>query len=69
MEIVNIYRDRWLIEEYHKCLKTGCQIEKVQLKTADRLLALFGLLGVIATQLLQLKTSVESIQMSRRKGA
>jgi len=55
MEIVSIYRYRWLIEEYHKCLKTGCQIEKVQLKTADRLLALFGLLGVIATQLLQLK--------------
>jgi len=55
MEIVSIYRHRWLIEEYHKCLKTGCQIEKVQLKTADRLLALFGLLGVIATQLIQLK--------------
>jgi len=55
MEIVSIYRHRWLIEEYHKCLKTGCQIEEVQLKTADRLLALFGMLGVIATQLLQIK--------------
>ena len=56
LEIVNIYRHRWLIEEYHKCLKTGCQIEKVQLKTADRLLTLFGILGVIATQLIQIKT-------------
>lgn len=55
-EIVTIYRHRWIIEEYHKCLKTGCQIEKVQLGTADRLLALFGMLGVIATQLLQLKS-------------
>jgi Transposase DDE domain len=55
IEVVSIYRHRWLIEEYHKCLKTGCQIEKVQLKTAERLLALFGLLGVIATQLIQLK--------------
>lgn len=54
-EIVAIYRHRWIIEEYHKCLKTGCQIEKVQPKAADRLLALFGMLGVIATQLLQLK--------------
>ena len=54
-EIVTIYKHRWLIEEYHKCLKTGCQIEKVQLRTADRLLVLFGMLGVIATQLLQLK--------------
>ena len=24
LEIVTIYRHRWLIEEYHKCLKTGC---------------------------------------------
>lgn len=55
LEIVTIYRHRWLIEEYHKCLKTGCQIEKVQLETADRLLTLFGMLGVVATQLLQLK--------------
>ena len=54
-EIVTIYKHRWLIEEYHKCLKTGCQIEKVQLRTRDRLLVLFGMLGVIATQLLQLK--------------
>ena len=56
LEIVTIYRHRWLIEEYHKCLKTGCQIEKAQLRTGDRLLALFGMLGVVATQLLQLKT-------------
>jgi len=54
-EIVSIYRHRWLIEEYHKCLKTGCQIEEVQLRTAERLMALFGMLGVIATQLIQLK--------------
>ena len=55
LEIVTIYKHRWLIEEYHKCLKTGCQIEKVQFRTRDRLLALFGVLGVIATQLIQLK--------------
>jgi hypothetical protein len=55
LEIITIYRHRWIIEEYHKCLKTGCQIEKVQLGSADGLLALFGILGVIATQLIQLK--------------
>ena len=26
-----------LIEEYHKCLKTGCNIEKQQYRTAKRL--------------------------------
>jgi hypothetical protein len=55
LEIVKIYTQRWIIEEYHKCLKTGCKIEESQLRTADRLLGLFGMLGVIATQLLQLR--------------
>lgn len=55
LEVVHMYKHRWLIEEYHKCLKSGCQIEKVQLRTRDRILALFGMLGVIATQLIQLK--------------
>jgi hypothetical protein len=52
---VQIYEQRWVIEEYHKCLKTGCRIEEAQLKTSKRLLALFGILGIIATQLLQLR--------------
>ncbi len=55
LEISSIYKHRWLIEEYHKCLKTGCKIEEVQLKKVDRILTLFGLLGVIATQLILLK--------------
>ncbi len=55
LETVSIYEHRWIIEEYHKCLKSGCKIEEAQLRTADRLLNLFGILGVIATQLLQLR--------------
>ena len=55
LTVVQIYEQRWIIEEYHKCLKTGCRIEDAQLKTGKRLLALLGILGVIATQLLQLR--------------
>lgn len=54
---VEWYHHRWLIEEYHKCLKTGCAIEKRQLTTAQGLKALTGFLGVIAVFLLQLKTA------------
>ena len=36
-------------------MKTGCRIEDAQLKTSKRLLALFGILGVVATQLLKLR--------------
>lgn len=55
LEVVRMYTERWIIEEYHKCLKTGCKIEEAQLKTGDRLMVLLGVLGVIATQLLQLR--------------
>ena len=55
VKIVRMYEQRWVIEEYHKCLKTGCKIEEAQLKTGKRLLALLGMLGVVATQLLRLR--------------
>ena len=53
--IIEIYRRRWLIEDYHKALKTGCRIEDNQLKQASRILALFGMVGVIATKLLAMR--------------
>jgi hypothetical protein len=55
LEKTDWYSARWIIEEYHKCLKTGCAIEKRQLRTKDGLLAILGFLGVIATKLLALK--------------
>lgn len=55
LRIVRIYRRRWLIEEYHKAVKTGFRIEDNQLKQASRILALFGMIGVIATQLLAMR--------------
>jgi Transposase DNA-binding/Transposase DDE domain len=55
MEIINYYEKRWLIEEWHKALKTGCQVEHRQLKTSAGLEAMAGLLSVEAVRLLQLK--------------
>jgi len=67
LEIVTIYKHRWLIEEYHKCLKTGCQIEEVQLKTSDRLLTLFGMLGLLPHSFSSLSISLESILMNPQR--
>jgi hypothetical protein len=50
------YSCRWVIEEYHKCLKTGCSIEKRYLQSAEGLMALVGILGIIATKLLELRS-------------
>lgn len=55
LEQVSWYEHRWLIEEYHKCLKTGCAIEKRQLMTSEGLLALLAFLAITAVRLLQLR--------------
>ena len=49
------YSMRWLLEEYHKCLKTGCSVERRQLQEAGRLKSCIGMLAVVAVELLQLK--------------
>ena len=54
--MIEYYELRWLVEEYHKALKTGCRTESPQLKTADRLEAFVGLTSVVAVRLLQLKS-------------
>jgi hypothetical protein len=54
-EIVETYRHRWLVEEYFKALKTGCSVEDSQLRQAERLLALVGVLSVVAARLLGMK--------------
>jgi hypothetical protein len=55
LKMAEWYGYRWLIEEYHKCLKTGCRIEQRQLENADRLEALLGINVVIAARLLAIK--------------
>jgi len=54
--VIEHYEKRWLIEEYHKVLKTGCSIERHSLRTAERLEPLIGLISVIGVRLLSLKT-------------
>lgn len=52
---VEWYRERWTVEEYHQCLKTGCHIEERQVQSAERLIRLLGLLAPLAVRLLQLR--------------
>ena len=37
-ERVDWYRHRWLVEDYHQCLKSGCRIEQRQLQSVDGLI-------------------------------
>jgi hypothetical protein len=54
-EVIGYYEDRWVVEEWHKALKTGCRLESRQLQSMDRMLPLTGVLSVVAVLLVQLK--------------
>jgi hypothetical protein len=54
--VVDIYRARWVIEEYFKALKTGCAFEGRQLRSIHTLSNALGLLCVIAWRLLLLRS-------------
>jgi hypothetical protein len=62
LQAVQLYRQRWLVEEYHKCLKTGCKMEHRNLKHASKLLPLLGVLSIVAVFLLQLKTPNQQVK-------
>ena len=59
-ERVDWYRHRWLVEDYHQCLKSGCRIEERQLQTVDGLIRLLGLLSPLAVRLLQVRAYARS---------
>jgi len=51
--ILQWYSYRWRVEEYHKILKSGCQVERYRL-AAEGMKPLLGFLSVIAAGLLRL---------------
>jgi hypothetical protein len=53
--VVGHYEQRPMVEEYHKGLKTGLQVEGRQYETASRLSAVIGVICVQAVRLLQLR--------------
>jgi hypothetical protein len=55
LTVIEYYRLRWRIEEWHKALKTGCRIEERQLQTWERMDVLLGVYSVIAWKVLELR--------------
>ena len=53
--LVGWYSCRWINEDYHQCLKTGCRIERSQLDEAADIARLLGFSSLIAVRLLQLR--------------
>lgn len=66
-QVIDDYEQRWLIEEYHKVLKTGCGVERHALRSADRLEPLIAMLMVVGVRLLQLKLIGRNDREARAK--
>ncbi len=56
-ERVDWYRARWIVEDYHQGLKTGCRVEQRQVQTYEGLRRLLGMLAPAAVRLLQLRAA------------
>jgi hypothetical protein len=54
-EVSSWYACRYVVEEYHKGLKTGCAIEDMQFETSQPLKPMIALLSVVAVMLLNLR--------------
>ena len=57
----------YLIEEFFKCLKTGCAYEKRHLESLDTLLVALALLAPIAWQLLLLRHLARTLHDARAR--
>ena len=53
--LVGGYTQRWWVEEFHKALKSGTQVEASQLATGRALQALCAVLSLVALRLLETK--------------
>jgi hypothetical protein len=56
LRVVDAYRARWLIEEFFKALKTGCNYERLQLETLHGLKIALSLCFGLAWHMLLLRT-------------
>jgi hypothetical protein len=55
LRVIDLYRRRWVIEEYFKALKTGCRLEQRQMEGAASMMRMLALLLPAAWRLLLLR--------------
>ena len=53
--IIDLYRLRWLIEEFHRALKSGCLLEKRHLESFEALTTMVAFAYAVACELLWLR--------------
>lgn len=54
--VLDIYRARWMVEEFHKALKTGCMFERRQLESFNSITTLLAFCYPVACELLRVRS-------------
>ena len=65
--VVGWYECRWIVEEYHKGMKTGCRIECPQFTEEERLKPTIALLSIITLTLLAMRDASRRPDAKTRK--
>jgi hypothetical protein len=65
--VVGWYECRWIIEEFHKGMKTGCSVESPQFTKEERLQPTIALLSIVTLTLLQLRDASRRPDAKERK--
>ena len=65
-ERIDWYERRWIIEEYHKGMKTGCGVETLQFEHIERLEPAIALISAVATMLLRLRDAARAPDADQR---
>lgn len=61
-EVVQWYRWRWLLEDFHKALKTGCRMEQRFLQSVEALWKLLAVLTPMALRLLLIRQAAQQAE-------
>jgi hypothetical protein len=68
-ERVDWYEKRWIIEDYHKGMKTGCKIQSLQFEKIERQEPAIAVLSVVTTTLLQLRDAARAPDADQRRAS
>jgi hypothetical protein len=65
VQVVEIYEKRWIIEEFHKCWKTGCRVESRPLQSLEAVERMMAITAPIAVRILQLQTAARTNKVDK----
>ncbi len=65
-DVTEDYACRWMVEDYHKAMKTGCGIEETQMTTRHGLDNVIALLSVLAVHVLRLRCNARDEEIRQQ---